>query len=1222
VIDVKNSFLSGLDLDTSLFLLKKDAYIDALNITRDAITGGQDMAITNVVGNRLVSYTLPAGDNTCIGSYANTIRNTVIYFLYNSNDLHSILQYNDTSRTITKIFENLTDSGGEDILGFTLTGKITSINIYPRDEGDLLYFLDSQGRPTGLNIARFIAGEYTPVTRAVINVIKAPPLSPPSAIYGNDTTVTSNNLKNKEFRFKTLFVYDDFEESVCSPISLMPLPVNILNQAYTNILTNNNVIYLSLNSGKKNVKSIKLLMSYAEKSNEWNDFVVVDEINKADVVLAVDLTQRTQGTTQLAYAIFSGVVTEGTVVTVKIRRISDGVVLTAGTYTTVPGDTIVDIVSTLQTALIGSGYMIAVSNAGNGLYFNFNNTLYDTPQVDIVNAITTTDDISFPYSFYNDSTYPVYDVRRSIQLFDYVPDLANAQDMPNGNVLAYGGITEGYNRDLVTNVVNVVSTYPVTNGVSGNLNGVVAILLDNSLTQTFSITFSGIPVPGTVINCNIRVVGTGTILLAATYTTIVGDTSTSVAAAIANSFNTIGEVFDAQSSGDTVVVFANAILSPKRVFESLNILPPSTVVASNSLATWKWSTSRSIGIAYFDANGKTIGIQYSQKITFPAYAESGGDILLPYINTKIYHLPPIEAYSFDFYFTKEPTQYLFWETSDVNTAEANYIYFNVTGLSVNAIKNPTTSQVLSYSFQDGDRMRLIKNTATNFVFTDNYDSPIEGLLVDPSINGTTQIGQFIKIKNVAPFNAITYPNKYYIIEIYRPGQSAANAKNQVFYECGRQYNVLNPGTANRVHSGEVTDQIIISNTPAEFNFYNGDSYFRSRVIYLSDTLLSSGVGQFNVQDRNFVDFYLSAVSSLEGRSNAIDINAKLAYFGAVIRHGQQYEPNTNINGLNRFYPESLIEASYTYGDIRRLKVRDKLMKIFQTNKVGYSPLFSQIHREAGGTLIAQTDKLLNPIQYYIGDWGIGDAPASLASFNFADYFADPVRGAIVRSSNDGLTPLSVVYKINSWATDEIPKRTGNYTMYGSYYQKSNNFILALEATADSPAYTISFDEETNAFESFLSYHPENMCALGTQFISWKDGELYTHDNSQYNFFHGVQYDSTITLVFNVQGLEKKTWESITEVANTIFDCPVIYTNSESFAGQRQETNLSESNFKVYEGNPSAAILRDINSRKGRINGDTMKGNYIAIKFRKQNASNLIYLSIVSVKYIDSPLTSK
>ncbi|MCC5257488.1 hypothetical protein, partial [Staphylococcus aureus] len=82
------------------------------------------------------------------------------------------------------------------------------------------------------------------------------------------------------------------------------------------------------------------------------------------------------------------------------------------------------------------------------------------------------------------------------------------------------------------------------------------------------------------------------------------------------------------------------------------------------------------------------------------------------------------------------------------------------------------------------------------------------------------------------------------------------------------------------------------NTPAEINIYNGDSYFRPRVIYLSDTVLSSGVGQFNVQDSNFVDFYVIDVSSLEGRPSLIDENAKTTFFGAVIRHGRAYQANT------------------------------------------------------------------------------------------------------------------------------------------------------------------------------------------------------------------------------------------------------------------------------------------------------------------------------------------
>ena len=60
MIEVKNSFLSGLDLDTSLFQLRKDSYIDALNVTRDAVEGNQDLVITNIVGNQIVSYTYPS----------------------------------------------------------------------------------------------------------------------------------------------------------------------------------------------------------------------------------------------------------------------------------------------------------------------------------------------------------------------------------------------------------------------------------------------------------------------------------------------------------------------------------------------------------------------------------------------------------------------------------------------------------------------------------------------------------------------------------------------------------------------------------------------------------------------------------------------------------------------------------------------------------------------------------------------------------------------------------------------------------------------------------------------------------------------------------------------------------------------------------------------------------------------------------------------------------
>ena len=50
--------------------------------------------------------------------------------------------------------------------------------------------------------------------------------------------------------------------------------------------------------------------------------------------------------------------------------------------------------------------------------------------------------------------------------------------------------------------------------------------------------------------------------------------------------------------------------------------------------------------------------------------------------------------------------------------------------------------------------------------------------------------------------------------------------------------------------------------------------------------------------------------------------------------------------------------------------------------------------------------------------------------------------------------------------------------------------------------------------------------------------------------------------------------------------------------------------------------RDVESAKGLINGDFMKGNYMAVKLRRVDASNLVNLGIVSVRYLDSPVTAK
>lgn len=1121
MIEVKNSFLGGMDLDTSPFQLRKDVYIDALNITRDAVSGNQDLVITNIIGNQLVGYSYPSENvnDKVIGAYANTLRNTVIFMRYSVAGYHGVYEYNRTSGAITKIFECLTDSA-TDILGFNTVDKITSICIYNREEGDLLYFLDCLGRPTLMDITLFKAGTYTPVTRSIIDAGKLPPLAPPSFIYSNDTTHRSNNLLNSFFRFKQRWVYDSNQKSSWSPISQVAIPTKILDNTYTNVITNNNLITVSLDSGGKDVKAVEIAMSYAHKANEWSDFVLVDSINKSE------------------------------------QSISD--------------------------------------------------------------------DTTFAFSFYNDSAYPLLDQTDSNALFYYIPDNANCMILANGNVLVMGGITEGYDRTLSPNVTLTINTFAAgSGGGSGSLNGSLSSFVVLPIVGwAQSITFSGTPAVGTVVTVKVKRKSDHTIVTASTYTTVIGDTSASVVANLIANEALVNLTFGTGSNPSILAAIVES--STYETIDATNVLqltitPPTTSATTESLATWKWSTSRRIGIVYFDQKGKTNGVLYDAKIVFPAYAENGShEVLLPYINVKIYHTPPDWAYSYQFVITKEPTRYLFWHTVSVNTTEAGYIYFEVTNFTVNADRNPTTSTVLSYSFEDGDRMRLIRRMSDQNVFADTYDASIEGLLAEPSINGVVQTGKsFIKIKSVAPLSTVDYTSNYFVIEIYRPSQKIGDAENEVFYEFGQQFDIINPTESTRVHGGNVTNQDITGGIPAESNLYNGDSYFRSRSIYLT----TSGIGTFYCQDRNVVDFYKSEVSSVDGRPSAIDVNAKRQYFGALLRFGQAYQANTNINGLNAFYAADFEEVDYSLGSVRRLTTRERFIRVFQDYKIGMMPLFSQINKTTNGDVVVQTDKLLNPIQYYTGNFGIGTASESLASYNNADYVTDNNRGVILRVSNDGNTPISILYKVNSWATEKLPLRTGNYKIYGGYDPKSNNYIAALEATNTDDAATISFDEETNVFESFLSYHPEMIVTLGTLLISFKNGNLYTHDSDSYNTFYGTAYDSYIVPVFNEKALEKKTWIGLNEVSSDKWDCPLIYSNAISYGTQRQETNLLASEFQNKESNFSASIKRDVWSRGGKYNGAFMKGNYLAVKFRKNNATNLITLNLISVKFNDSPIST-
>lgn len=194
--------------------------------------------------------------------------------------------------------------------------------------------------------------------------------------------------------------------------------------------------------------------------------------------------------------------------------------------------------------------------------------------------------------------------------------------------------------------------------------------------------------------------------------------------------------------------------------------------------------------------------------------------------------------------------------------------------------------------------------------------------------------------------------------------------------------------------------------------------------------------------------------------------------------------------------------------------------------------------------------------------------------------------------------------------------TNNYNLF------TGSVTIEYNPATVSPAYTMAFDENNNAFEGERSYHPEWMVCLGVLVVTFKNGSPYSHDGSTFNNFYGVQYPSSITGVANKGLYQKKTWISLVEIASTVWTCPQIYTSLMTYGQQRQESSLVLQNFRLLESQPSSSFRRDQNSPGGLINGWPLKGSYIAIKFEVDatRSQDLVALSGISVKYIDSPLT--
>lgn len=669
------------------------------------------------------------------------------------------------------------------------------------------------------------------------------------------------------------------------------------------------------------------------------------------------------------------------------------------------------------------------------------------------------DNTTYDFLFYNDALYPPIPQAEQIQLFDWVPQTADGQVLGNGNIPVYGAITEGYNSFPVSELEVTITATNVTNVPPDTDPPSMTYVQVGDL---FTFTVSGTVPDGTQYTVAAYVGFPLFTIQLAQYTALPGDTTTDVATGL---YNYVAFNYPSYAGGTLANTWGAILPSGSSILHIDILTDPPAIGEISTEKTWLYDCNYLYGIVYVDKQnrdmpGVTTNLNPNDSdsdfiVTTPSFSLSGTDVQTPVVTATINHTPPEGAVAF--YWVRRRLSYgdfIFYETCDFQEEDGFY-YFCLANIEKYKEDNSqfiySTAPITSES-----RIKIIAGiTHPDFngdIYSEDYQ--ILGTVVRTLTGGSSPDNDqtFIKVK--IPDSA---PSPVYtanmLVMVYTPMRNPTEVEDSVYWEWGESYGIYEYNGV-RYHRGSTQDQN--PSQAAIYTWTEGDVYFHTRSMYnqiLASIDPTTDVDTLPIMDANFSDFFPSAVND-NGRGQAIESNAVQAFNPTLVRFGGAYQSGTTVNQTNRFYFSNFDEYDRSNGAIRKMYIEGRRLFIFQEFDIGVVPVLTQIVRDtAGNPLEANSDALLNKITYpYLGKYGIGDVPESFAYGKGAKYGIDNNKGVAWRLSQDGLTPLSVVYECNNFFVTQTAAYSDSYnvgtvaggtpTIYGVFNEYTNRVIWA------------------------------------------------------------------------------------------------------------------------------------------------------------------------------------
>ena len=365
---------------------------------------------------------------------------------------------------------------------------------------------------------------------------------------------------------------------------------------------------------------------------------------------------------------------------------------------------------------------------------------------------------------------------------------------------------------------------------------------------------------------------------------------------------------------------------------------------------------------------------------------------------------------------------------------------------------------------------------------------------------------------------------------------------------------LNPDPA---YNNDASDQTIAYQA-SRIKFYKEDLSYVEVGIYqveeissglitkltLDRNILNVGLPYFNCysfgngveSNRIRDDFNQPFISNGVKASSTLKEQYKEDLRASGLIYSSIYNSTTSLNEINQFIMAETVTKDLlpTYGSIQKLFARnDDLIALCQDKIVQIPADKDIIFNADGNPQLTASNKVLGQARPFVGEYGISNNPESFASESYRAYFTDKQRGAVLRLSMDGLTPISDA-NMSTYFKDKLKEDA--FKIVGSYdtYKKEYNLTIddgsasktINEFDSSSNSVTVSFKEDVRGWVSFKSFIPESGLSMGGNYYTFYNSHLYQHHLGNRSVFYNQNAICSLTAIINESPLSIKNFTTL------------------------------------------------------------------------------------------------